>query len=268
MRLESPSQQMANPASTQSIDPAMEPALGTNHQKISKTTAHTQDRRQITQKDWEDLQRDCSLFPAYTDYLYGPETRPEVLERRSLRVWDYAPPYGDTIRRYGRQKQFAVSVETEGGEWDGDQYGSRAPLENKSSTMSSTPNNAYKPNSVHQVGAPAPQTTVAQNPVTQGPAHPQTHDNTSSLTNFASAPAPSSVLTWEEQKYWESLTPEERSRTLQYSKKVMEALKQRHRYPDTDKQHIAASKWLDALLGQLSPLQCAIIGKLLHRIKV
>jgi len=27
-------------------------------------------------KEFENLQRDCALFPAYTDYIYGPDTRP------------------------------------------------------------------------------------------------------------------------------------------------------------------------------------------------
>ncbi|KAF2133776.1 hypothetical protein P153DRAFT_427700 [Dothidotthia symphoricarpi CBS 119687] len=35
-------------------------------------------------KEWEDLQRDCDFFPAYTDYIYGLDTRPHVRKEPGL----------------------------------------------------------------------------------------------------------------------------------------------------------------------------------------
>jgi hypothetical protein len=34
--------------------------------------------------EWEELQRDCDIFPAYTDYLYGPDTRLHVTQEPGL----------------------------------------------------------------------------------------------------------------------------------------------------------------------------------------
>ncbi|KAF1837649.1 hypothetical protein BDW02DRAFT_595319 [Decorospora gaudefroyi] len=34
--------------------------------------------------EWEDLQRDCDFFPAYTDYLYGPDRRLHVVQEPGL----------------------------------------------------------------------------------------------------------------------------------------------------------------------------------------
>ncbi|KAF1940992.1 hypothetical protein EJ02DRAFT_455535 [Clathrospora elynae] len=35
-------------------------------------------------REWENFQRDCDFFPAYSDYLYGPDTRPEAAEQPGL----------------------------------------------------------------------------------------------------------------------------------------------------------------------------------------
>jgi hypothetical protein len=51
-------------------------------------------------KDFENTQRDCALFPAYTDYLYGPDTRPKPSPSSSalLPQPHFAPP----VSVYGR----------------------------------------------------------------------------------------------------------------------------------------------------------------------
>ncbi|KAH7383978.1 hypothetical protein BKA66DRAFT_570162 [Pyrenochaeta sp. MPI-SDFR-AT-0127] len=43
---------------------------------------------------WEDLQRDYDIFPAYTDYLYGPDTRPKVGDEPGLHplIFSLYPP--------------------------------------------------------------------------------------------------------------------------------------------------------------------------------
>ena len=40
---------------------------------------------------WEDLQRDYSIFPAYTDYLFGPDTRPHVADEPGLHPMIFPP---------------------------------------------------------------------------------------------------------------------------------------------------------------------------------
>ncbi|KAH6870429.1 hypothetical protein BKA58DRAFT_315089 [Alternaria rosae] len=35
-------------------------------------------------QDWEDLQRDCDIFPAYTDFIYGPDERLVVTQEPGL----------------------------------------------------------------------------------------------------------------------------------------------------------------------------------------
>ena len=35
-------------------------------------------------KDWEDFQRDCDFFPAYTDYIFGIDTRVQVIQEPGL----------------------------------------------------------------------------------------------------------------------------------------------------------------------------------------
>jgi hypothetical protein len=35
-------------------------------------------------REWEDFQRDCDFFPAYTDYIFGVDTRPEVDDEPGL----------------------------------------------------------------------------------------------------------------------------------------------------------------------------------------
>ncbi|KAF2790833.1 hypothetical protein K505DRAFT_364368 [Melanomma pulvis-pyrius CBS 109.77] len=43
-------------------------------------------------KEFEDLHRDYSLFPAYTDYLYGPDTRPQTFDDTRSAL-DTEPPH-------------------------------------------------------------------------------------------------------------------------------------------------------------------------------
>lgn len=44
-------------------------------------------------REWEDLQRDCAFFPAYTDYVFGVDTRPEVADEPGLhpQIFDAQP---------------------------------------------------------------------------------------------------------------------------------------------------------------------------------
>ncbi|KAF3007627.1 hypothetical protein E8E13_008330 [Curvularia kusanoi] len=42
-------------------------------------------------REWEDFQRDCSLFPAYTDYVFGVDTRPEVEDEPGLHPQIFQP---------------------------------------------------------------------------------------------------------------------------------------------------------------------------------
>ncbi|KAF2029575.1 hypothetical protein EK21DRAFT_112785 [Setomelanomma holmii] len=48
--------------------------------------------------EWEDTQRDCSIFPAYTDYLYGLDLRPEVAAEPGLHPLLYLPHWSEPIR--------------------------------------------------------------------------------------------------------------------------------------------------------------------------
>ncbi|KAH6621850.1 hypothetical protein C7974DRAFT_397247 [Boeremia exigua] len=43
-------------------------------------------------REWEDFQRDCDFFPAYTDYIFGVDTRPEVAEQPGLHPQLHQPP--------------------------------------------------------------------------------------------------------------------------------------------------------------------------------
>lgn len=55
-------------------------------------------------RDWEDFQRDCNFFPAYTDYIFGIDTRPEVDEEPGLhpQIFDPQPmPQLAPQRLYG-----------------------------------------------------------------------------------------------------------------------------------------------------------------------
>ena len=46
----------------------------------------------IRDREWEDFQRDCDFFPAYTDYIFGVDTRPEVTDEPGLHPQIYDPP--------------------------------------------------------------------------------------------------------------------------------------------------------------------------------
>ncbi|KZM18874.1 uncharacterized protein EKO05_0010404 [Ascochyta rabiei] len=52
-------------------------------------------------QDWEDFQRDCDFFPAYTDYVYGLDTRPGVTDEPGLHPQIYGPPQPRPQRLYG-----------------------------------------------------------------------------------------------------------------------------------------------------------------------
>lgn len=53
-------------------------------------------------RDWEDFQRDCDAFPAYTDYIYGIDTRPEVANEPGLHPQICkSPPPTPPQRKYG-----------------------------------------------------------------------------------------------------------------------------------------------------------------------
>jgi hypothetical protein len=42
-------------------------------------------------REWEDFQRDSATFPAYTDYIFGPDTRPEVENEPGLHPQIFDP---------------------------------------------------------------------------------------------------------------------------------------------------------------------------------
>ncbi|KAH7093486.1 hypothetical protein FB567DRAFT_609984 [Paraphoma chrysanthemicola] len=44
-------------------------------------------------REWENMQRDCSFFPAYTDYLFGLDVRPQVAEEPGLHPRLYIPQF-------------------------------------------------------------------------------------------------------------------------------------------------------------------------------
>jgi hypothetical protein len=48
--------------------------------------------------DWEDVQRDHDLFPAYSDYLYGPDTRLQVAQEPGLHPLLYPSQSSEPIR--------------------------------------------------------------------------------------------------------------------------------------------------------------------------
>lgn len=49
-------------------------------------------------REWEDFQRDCDFFPAYTDYIFGLDTRPGVEDEPGLH-----PQLDDRLRRPPRR---------------------------------------------------------------------------------------------------------------------------------------------------------------------
>ncbi|KAF9697522.1 hypothetical protein EKO04_004131 [Ascochyta lentis] len=56
-------------------------------------------------QDWEDFQRDCDFFPAYTDYIYGVDTRPKVVDEPGLHPQIYDLPQPRPQRLYGLPQQ-------------------------------------------------------------------------------------------------------------------------------------------------------------------
>lgn len=43
-------------------------------------------------REWDDFRRDCDFFPAYTDYIFGVDTRPEVENEPGLHPHIFDPP--------------------------------------------------------------------------------------------------------------------------------------------------------------------------------
>ncbi|KAJ4326252.1 hypothetical protein N0V94_000199 [Neodidymelliopsis sp. IMI 364377] len=56
-------------------------------------------------KDWEDFQRDCDFFPAYTDYIFGVDTRLEVADQPGLHPQIYNVSPLPRQRLYGLPSQ-------------------------------------------------------------------------------------------------------------------------------------------------------------------
>ncbi|KAF2623809.1 hypothetical protein BU25DRAFT_461607 [Macroventuria anomochaeta] len=52
-------------------------------------------------RDWEDFQRDCDFFPAYTDYIFGMDARSEVADEPGLHPQIFEPPSLPPQRIYG-----------------------------------------------------------------------------------------------------------------------------------------------------------------------
>lgn len=61
-------------------------------------------------RDWEDFQRDCDFFPAYTDYIFGVDTRPEVADEPGLHPHIYDPLPLPLQRTHGRPQTCHVAV--------------------------------------------------------------------------------------------------------------------------------------------------------------
>ncbi|EOA87575.1 uncharacterized protein SETTUDRAFT_28213 [Exserohilum turcica Et28A] len=54
-------------------------------------------------EEWEELQRDCDIFPAYSDYLYGPDKRLVVTQEPGLHPLVY-PVHAPQTVRYATKK--------------------------------------------------------------------------------------------------------------------------------------------------------------------
>jgi hypothetical protein len=78
-------------------------ACGSIEQTDRNTHAHTHTHTQpsnmpFRDREWEDFQRDCDFFPAYTDYIFGVDTRAEAEDEPGLHpqifeldIWPPAP---------------------------------------------------------------------------------------------------------------------------------------------------------------------------------
>jgi hypothetical protein len=49
----------------------------------------------FSDKEWEDSQRDSATFPAYTDYIFGIDTRAQVAQEPGLHPQIYPPSIPD-----------------------------------------------------------------------------------------------------------------------------------------------------------------------------
>ena len=61
-------------------------------------------------RDWEDFQRDCDFFPAYTDYIFGVDTRPEVADEPGLHPHIYDPLPIPPQRTQDRSQTYHVAA--------------------------------------------------------------------------------------------------------------------------------------------------------------
>jgi hypothetical protein len=78
-------------------------ACGSIEQTDRNTHTHTHTHTQpsnmpFRDREWEDFQRDCDFFPAYTDYIFGVDTRAEAEDEPGLHpqifeldIWPPAP---------------------------------------------------------------------------------------------------------------------------------------------------------------------------------
>ncbi|KAF2737473.1 hypothetical protein EJ04DRAFT_593120 [Polyplosphaeria fusca] len=210
---------MASSAPDKTFDPPIEIDADIIEEAISNLPS---EHSEITQKDWEDLQRDCCPLFAYTDYLYGPETRPEILERRNRVVQDHDLSHGGTIYQEGQTPRFTAHIE--------------AQITN-----------------VHKI--------AMQGFVYKGLAHPQTHHPTTPVHTPAPAPietlsvaAPSLTLRSEALWYWDSLSAQATDELWETGRLALLALQKRRSLPNTDYGHIEATNWLNHFTADLNSL--------------
>jgi hypothetical protein len=88
-------------------------------------------------KDWEDFQRDCDFFPAYTDYIFGIDTRIQVAQEPGLHPQIYPPSVPDDceIATVAPLRLHRYNASTLGMDWE---YLRSAPNVNRHNALSST----------------------------------------------------------------------------------------------------------------------------------
>lgn len=62
-------------------------------------------------REWEDFQRDCAMFPAYTDYIFGPDTRLNVVTELGLHPMIFGHSNPEPIRYTNSRPSCSVSYE-------------------------------------------------------------------------------------------------------------------------------------------------------------
>ena len=80
-------------------------------------------------REWEDFQRDCDFFPAYTDYIFGVDTRPNVADEPGLhpQIYDRPPLPPQRLRGLPPAGHFPVAYDVA---WDA----ARAPKQPSATT--------------------------------------------------------------------------------------------------------------------------------------